>query len=248
VLLNLRSLGLLAGSGPLAQSLRRSDWGPRPLATAGPVYRSSWRHEEDLDWLEQENRYPLGSPLEEQTPSLLRLRPEGRGPGGFAYAARHHLRRLLRRRSLRLILSPRRNNLYMVLQPDDFSGRSGEIVFQRTAGQHSRFKGRSRRDRQNRQNLYNLAAFRLLRFSKENQRYRFLRVVLKGFHFTLTRRQRSGYQRRRYLRSLLWPFTTRQLARRYPLVGLTLQGYNYQPKRPTRRSKKHPRPPKVKSY
>jgi hypothetical protein len=74
------------------------------------------------------------------------------------------------------------------------------------------------------------------------------RQVLKGFHATLTRRQRSGFQRQRYLRNLLYPFTRRQMAHRYPLVALTLQGYSYQPKRQTRRSKKHPRPPKNKSY
>ena len=149
---------------------------------------------------------------------------------------------------MRLILSPRRNNVYVVLQPDRFRGRAGESIFQRTAGEQSRFKGRLRRSRQNREQLYGLAAFKLLRFHKQNQHYRFLRVVLKGFHSTLTRRQRSGFQRQRYLRNLLFPFTRRQLAQRYPLVNLTLQGYSYQPKRQTRRSKKHPRPPKNKSY
>ena len=200
-----------------------------------------------MEWLEEENRYPLRESYDHHR-GRLRVRPDGRGPGGGAYHARQYLERLLRRLSLRLILSPRRNNVYVVLQPDNFRGRAGEVVFQRTAGQQSRFKGRLRRSRQNRQQLYGLAAFRLLRFHKENSRYRFLRVVLKGFHSTLTRRQRSGFQRQRYLRSLLYPFTKRQMAKRYPLVALTLQGYSYQPKRQTRRSKKHPRPPKNQSY
>jgi hypothetical protein len=242
----LTSLGLLAGSQPLNQLLRRSDWSPRSLGVEGPAHRTGWRHDEDLEWLEEETRYPLA---ESNTASgQLRVRPEGRGPGSSAFSSRHYLRRLMHRLSLRLILSPRRNNVYVVLQPDNFRGRAGEVVFQRTAGEQSRFKGRLRRSRQNRQELYGLAAFRMLRFHKQNGRYRFLRVVLKGFHSTLTRRQRSGFQRQRYLRSLLYPFTKRQMAQRYPLVGLTLQGYSYQPKRQTRRSKKHPRPPKNKSY
>lgn len=243
----LAALGLLAGSAPLSQLLRRSDWNPRALPGEGPVYHSGWRHDEEVEWLEEENRYPLREGYDRHS-GQLRVRPEGRGPGGAAYSARHYLQRLLRRLSLRLILSPRRNNVYVVLQPDNFRGRAGEVVFQRTAGEQSRFKGRLRRSRQNRQQLYGLAAFRLLRFHKQNSRYRFLRVVLKGFHSTLTRRQRNGFQRQRYLRSLLYPFTKRQMAQRYPLVALTLQGYSYQPKRQTRRSKKHPRPPKNKSY
>lgn len=242
----LLSLGLLSGSGPLGQLLRRSDWSPRPLPAAGPVYQGSWRHEESLEWLNQENRQPLEVPWEGS--GQLRVRAAGRGPGGHAFSARHYLRRLMRRLSMRLILSPRRNNVYVVLQPDRFSGRAGESIFQRTAGEQSRFKGRLRRSRQNREQLYGLAAFKLLRFHKQNSRYRFLRVVLKSFHSTLTRRHRSGFQRQRYLRNLLFPFTHRQLAHRYPLVNLTLQGYSYQPKRQTRRSKKHPRPPKNKSY
>lgn len=45
----LAALGLLAGSAPLSQLLRRSDWNPRALPAEGPVYHSGWRHDEEVE-------------------------------------------------------------------------------------------------------------------------------------------------------------------------------------------------------
>jgi hypothetical protein len=143
-----------------------------------------------------------------------------------ALGSPRRLRLSLEGRSLALILSPRRNNLYVVVQPLRFRRRPGERIFGRSAGELSRFKGFQRRSSTNRRDLYALAAFRLLRHHKQQQRHRFLTVVLKGFLETLPSRLSSPEQTQHHLRTLLYPFLRRQLALRYPILRLrTHQGY-----------------------
>lgn len=164
------------------------------------------------------------------------------------FGAQRRLRRTLEGLTLSLILSPRRNNLYLVLQPQRFRRKPGERLFGRSAGELSKFKGFRRRSSANRRELYRLAAFRLLRHHKRDRRFRFLRVVLKGFMETLPRRLSSPEQTQRHLRSLLHPFLRRQLALRYPLISLQAhQGYAQQKRGYPHRSRKHKGPAKKKT-
>ena len=152
-------------------------------------------------------------------------------------------------RTLNLILAPRRNNLRVVVQPLRFQNRYRERIFARSAGEHCRVKGAHRRSNGVKRELYQLAAFRLLRFHKRDRRYRFLRVVFKHYLESLPPNTHSNQQVRRSLWHLLYPFRRRQLSCRYPIVELqTLESYSNRPRRPRRRSRKHKRLPKRKSY
>ena len=155
----------------------------------------------------------------------------------------------LRWRTLALILSPRRNNLQVLLQPALF-GYGVSRLFERTAGQRSKFKGYARRSYANRRGLLDEAAFRLLRSHKKDQRFRYLTVNLRSFMTTL-----GGYRSRRpaaplapRLEGLLYPFHRRQLSLRYPIIQLRLGGASQQPAFPPHRSRKHKRAPKLRSY
>lgn len=156
----------------------------------------------------------------------------------------------LRWRTLALILSPRRNNLQVLLQPALFTYGVPRL-FERTAGQRSKFRGYARRSYANRRGLMDEAAFRLLRSHKKDQRFRYLTVRLRSFMTTLG--GRSGRRPpppplARRLEGLLYPFHRRQLSLRYPIVQLQLGGASQQPAFPPHRSRKHKRAPKLRSY
>jgi hypothetical protein len=160
------------------------------------------------------------------------------------------LGRYLDYHTLSLILSPRRNNVAVILQPKQFQQLPGEKIFERTAGQRSKFKGYLRRSYANRRGLLEDASFRLLRFHKKDGRFRFLEVTLKAFAETLGSRQLKQPGRlQRHLRGLLFPFHRRQVSLRYPIINLQLEGFhNTRPKGHPFRSKKHKRAPKLRAY
>lgn len=177
-------------------------------------------------------------------------------PDGAAQS--HHFRQMqarrkafaaLRRRTLNLILAPRRNNLRVIIQPWRVHKYWRDRVFERSAGQVSRFKGRLRRSPEIKRQLYQLAAFRLLRHHKKDRRFKFLRVVFKHYLESLPPHFHRPEQMRRQLWGLLGPFRRKQVSMRYPIVLLqTMESYSNRPRGYRRRSRKHVRHPKAKRY
>ncbi len=147
-----------------------------------------------------------------------------------------------------LILSPRRNNSFIIVQPKEFKSEKGERIFQRSAGQRSRFKGFIRRSPQNRKELLKEAAFALLRYNKKDNHFKFFDVNLKNFFNTLNRKTGKKFNFQGYINKLIAPFLKKQIAIRYPLINITLYGASNEPKKPAYRSRKHTRAPKQLSY
>jgi len=247
----LRKLLLLAGRRPAAAALEETGFLPsHRYGTLGSPER--WWQERPTDpyaWLLEEGGPRLHRPLQWGHWGELRVEPQPSAAAAYrSFGAQRRLRRSLEGLSLCLILSPRRNNLYLVIQPRRFSKRPGERLFGRSAGELSKFKGFRRRSSANRRDLYKLAAFRLLRHHKKDRRHRFLLVVLKGLLDTLPRRLSTVAATEKHLRSILNPFLRRQLATRYPIIGVqTDQGYAQQKRGYPHRSRKHKGTPKKRS-
>jgi hypothetical protein len=153
--------------------------------------------------------------------------------------------------TLSLIISPRRNNLYVSIQPQQTSDENVfEHIFQSSCGNLSKYKGINRRSRTNRKQLYLNAAFRLIRFHKKDKQFQFMNVKLKNFLHTLpARRQKSAFRADSLVKTVIRPFLHPQLATRYPILSFELMGgYSNSPKREPHRSKKHKGRPKKYSY
>jgi hypothetical protein len=181
----------------------------------------------------------------------LSVHPEGASQS-------HHFRQMIarkkafrdmRRRTLNLILAPRRNNLRVIIQPVVQHKGWRDRVFERSAGQVSRFKGRLRRSPEIKRQLYQLAAFRLVRYHKKDRRFSFLRVVFKHYLESLPAHFHRPEQMRRQLWGLLGPFRRKQVSMRYPILSLqTVESYANRPRGYRRRSRKHVGRPKTKRY
>ena len=237
------------GSRPLAHGLQECGWAPNyRVHRYVPPYARWWQSMGRSKWIYH------GTPL---------LRDDGRHwlrlsvhPEGAAQS--HHFRQVIarqmafasmRNRTLNLILAPRRNNLRVIIQPWVIRDGWRDRVFERSAGQLSRFKGRLRRSPEIKRQLYQLAAFRLLRHHKKDRRFRFMRVVFKHYLESLPPHFHRPEQMRRQLWGLLGPFRRKQVSMRYPIVGLqTTESYSNRPRGYRRRSRKHVRRPKTKRY
>jgi len=235
---------LLSGSRPWGRLLRDTRWSGGPVG----LKKLAWRYQKMAAGLS----YRLASdwPIRPSRGRLVvRPTPEAQLDHHRQLQLEPELLAYLDHRTLSLILSPRRNNVGVILQPKLFRGEPGERIFERTAGQRSKFRGYVRRSYANRRGLMDDASFRLLRFHKKDRRFRFLEVTLKSFADTLGGRiTRQPGRLQRQLKGLLFPFHRRQVSRRYPITGLHYQSFSTQPKGHPIRRKKHKRNPKLRAY
>ena len=154
----------------------------------------------------------------------------------------------INQRTICLILSPRRNNSFVVVQPKNFKSEKGERIFQKSAGQKSKFKGFVRRSPQNRKELIKDAAFALLRFNKKDSYYKFLDINFKNFMSTLNNKTAKSEQFQQYIKRTVAPFFKKQVSQRYPLINVYLLGSPKKAQKPAYRSRKHPRSAKQRMY
>jgi len=235
---------LLSSSRPWGRLLRDTRWSGGPVG----LRKLAWRYQKMAaglgylfapDWPIRPSRGRL----------VVRPTPEAQLDHHRQLQLFPELEAYTAHRTLSLILSPRRNNVAVILQPKLFRGEPGERIFERTAGQRSKFRGYVRRSYANRRGLMDDASFRLLRFHKKDRRFRFLEVVLKSFADTLGGRiTRQPGRLQRQLKGLLFPFHRRQVSLRYPIIQLHYQSFSTQPKGHRIRRKKHKRNPKLRAY
>ena len=118
----------------------------------------------------------------ERQGSLVRglSRFNGLGSGRELILSRR-LARWLPHYCLKILVTPRRNNVFCTIMPLRGKNTPGERIFHLSAGQVCHRKGYFRRSPGNRRELYSKAAFRLLRYAKKDKRFKFLVIRVKHY-------------------------------------------------------------------
>lgn len=129
------------------------------------------------------------------------------------------LQSYLNKRSLQVIVTPKKNNAYCSIVPfyTNFIKKNSRI-YHKSVGSFCKKKGYLRRSRQTKNKFFEEAAFSLLRYSKKKNRYKYL--VFKIYHFYDTIRKKFKYKAHKYIKRNFFKFFQKQVYDRFPVIRI----------------------------